>query len=126
MEKVSSEDKLESIKSLQSTIRKSEKALAQMTQKSANTTLITKRLKALNIGLAMLESVWNQSPHHYPQEDLTEAHNVLTGLFPSIEGIYAKSKAGSPQKMLLKRRIKALELAIQAIEDLSMDNFSRI
>ncbi len=109
---VSSEDKLESIKSLQSTIRKSEKALAQMTQKGANTTLITKRLKALNIGLAMLKSVWNKSPHHYPQEDLTEARNVLSDLFPSIKGIYAKSKASSPQKMLLKRRIKALELTI--------------
>lgn len=90
-----------------------------MTQKDANTTLITKRLKALNIGLAMLENVWNQIPHHYPQEDLTEARNVLTDLFPSIEDIYAKSKAGSPQRTLLERRIKAFELAVQAIDDLS-------
>ena len=58
-------------------------------------------------------------PHHYTQEDLAEARTVLTGLLPSIENIYAKSKVGSPQRTLLERRIKALELAVQAIDDLS-------
>lgn len=118
MENVSHVDKLESITSFQSTISKCEKALAQMTQKGANTTLIKKRLKAISIGLAMLEKVWNSEPHHYTQEDLAEARTVLTGLLPSIENIYAKSKVGSPQRTLLERRIKALELAIQAIDDL--------
>jgi hypothetical protein len=118
MENVSNANKLESIKSFQSTISKSEKALDQMTQKGANTSVLKKRLKAIYIGLAMLENVWNQSPHHYTQEDLAEARIVLTGLFPSIENIYAKSKAGSPQRTLLERRIKSLELAIQAIDDL--------
>ncbi|WP_342431221.1 hypothetical protein [Neobacillus sp. FSL H8-0543] len=119
MENVSSVEKMESIKSFQSTISKSEKALAQMTQKGANTTLLKKRLNALYIGLAMLEYVWNQIPHPYTQEDFAEARIVLTGLFPSIENIYAKLKASSPQKTLLKRRIKALELAVQAIDNLS-------
>jgi len=119
MENVSNVDKLESIKSFQSTISKSENALAQMTEKGANTSLIKKRLKAFYIGLAMLENVWNQRPHHYTREDLAEARNVLTGLLPSIERIYAKSKVGSPQKTLLERRIKALELAVQAIDNLS-------
>jgi hypothetical protein len=119
MENISNVDKLESIKSFQSSISKSEKALAQMTQKGANTTLLNKRLKALYIGLAMLENVWNQKPHHYTQEDLAEARNVFTGLFPSMENIYVKSKAGSPQRTLLERRIKSLELAVQAIDDLS-------
>jgi len=36
-----------------------------------------------------------------------------------MENIYVKSKAGSPQRTLLERRIKALELAVQAIDDLS-------
>ncbi|MEK4092168.1 MULTISPECIES: hypothetical protein [unclassified Viridibacillus] len=116
---VSNVDKLESIKSLQSTISKLENALSQMTQKGVNTTLVKKRLKAVCIGLAMLENVWYQSPHYYTKEDLSEAHNVLTGLFPSIEKIYVKSKIGSPQRTLLERRIKALELAIQAIDDIS-------
>ena len=124
MENVSNMNRLESIKSFQSTISKSEKALAQMTQKGANTILLKKRLKALYIGLAMIENVWNQRPHLYTQEDLAEARNILTGLFPSIENIYAKLKAGSPQRTLLERRIKALELAVQAMDDLPMNNLS--
>ncbi|MBS4192833.1 hypothetical protein KHA94_22130 [Bacillus sp. FJAT-49705] len=119
MENVSNVDKLESIKSFQSTIRKLENSLATMTQKGANTTLLKKRLKASYIGLAMLENVWNQRPHHYTMEDLAETRNVLTGLFPSIENSYAKLKVGSPQRTLLERRIKALELAVKAIDDLS-------
>lgn len=119
MENVSSVNKLESIKSMRSTISKSEKALDQMSQKGANTTLIEKRLAALHVGLAMLENVWNQKNHHYTQEDLSEARNILVGLLPSIEDIYDKSKEGSPQKTLLERRIKALELAVQAIDDIT-------
>ncbi|UOQ92743.1 hypothetical protein MUO14_20355 [Halobacillus shinanisalinarum] len=119
MENVSDVNKVESIKSLQSTISKFESALSQMTQKGANTTLVKKRLKAVSVGLAMLESVWNQRNHHYTQGDLVEARNVLIGLFPSIENSYAKSKAGSPQRTLLERRIKSLELAVQAIDHFS-------
>ncbi|MGH0941055.1 hypothetical protein ACQVTS_06815 [Bacillus mycoides] len=112
MENVSNIDKLESIKSLQSTIRKLENAFSQMTQKGANTTLVKKRLKAVCIGLA----VWNQESHRYSQEELAEARNILAGLLPSIERAYDKSKAGSPQRTLLERRIKGLELSIQAID----------
>ncbi|MGE5390950.1 MAG: hypothetical protein ACM3PE_07785 [Deltaproteobacteria bacterium] len=119
MENVSSENKMESINSIQSAISKSKKALTQMTQKGANTTLLKKRLKALQVGLAVLENLWNQRPHNYTSRDLSEARIILIDLLPSIKDIYAKSKAGSPQKTLLERRIKALELAVQAIDDLS-------
>lgn len=54
--------------------------------------------------------------YSYTHEDLAEAGKVLTGLTPSVENSYAKSKAGSPQRTLLERRIKALRLAVQAIE----------
>lgn len=116
MEDISTLDKLESIKSLQSTIRKLENALSQMTNNGANTTLVEKRLKAVSIGLAMLDNVWNPTTHHYSQEDLAEAQNVITSLFPSLENSYAKSKTGSPQRTLLERRMKALERSIQAID----------
>ncbi|WP_339225369.1 hypothetical protein [Paenibacillus sp. FSL H8-0332] len=116
MENVSNADQLESITSMQSTVKKLESALSQMTQSGANTTLVTKRLHAVSIGLAVLENVWNQKPHPYTPEDLAEAGKVLTGLTPSVENSYAKSKAGSPQRTLLERRIKALRLAVQAIE----------
>ncbi|KXY47625.1 hypothetical protein MHB70_12025 [Bacillus sp. FSL M7-1020] len=115
MENVSNLDKSESIKSLQSTIRKLENALSQMTQKGANTTLVKKRFKAVCIGLAALENAWNQQSHQYSQEELIEARNVLVGLLPSMERAYDKSKVGSPQRTLLTRRIKALELSVQAM-----------
>jgi len=121
VENVSTIDKLESIKSLQSTIRKLENALSQMTQKGANTTLVKKRLKAVCVGLAVLEKVWNQESHLYSHEELAEVRNILAGLLPSIERAYDKSKAGSPQRTLLTRRIKALELSIQAIDKLSSE-----
>jgi len=119
MDYVSDEDKLLSIKSFQSSIRKSEKALDQMTEKGVNVTLLCKRLKALQIGLAVLEKVWNSRPQEYTKEDLAEARDTLLDLLPSIENIFAKSKVGSPQKTLLKRRIKSLKLSVQAIEDIA-------
>ncbi|SFB29265.1 hypothetical protein SAMN04488072_11392 [Lentibacillus halodurans] len=120
MEKVSNEVKLESIKSFQSTIGKLKNALSQMTQKGANTTLVKKRLKACKIGLDILEYVWNQKQHNYTQTELADARSILTGLYPSIERVYGKLKTGSsPQRTLLDRRIKALGLAIQAIDDIT-------
>ncbi|CZQ99333.1 Hypothetical protein Tpal_2357 [Trichococcus palustris] len=116
MENVTEPIKAESFKSFRSTICKSENALRSMTEKGANTTLVTKRLKAFRIGLAVLEHFWNQKSHPYNQEELAEARILLDGLLPSIEGIYAKSKPGSPQKTLLERRIKSLELAVQAMD----------
>lgn len=44
-----------------------------------------KRLKAVCIGLVVLENVWNQESHQYSQEELADARNVLAGLLPSIE-----------------------------------------
>ncbi|MFE9275203.1 hypothetical protein ACQKLN_19900 [Paenibacillus glucanolyticus] len=117
MENVSISDQLESIRSLQSTVSKLENALSQMNQSGTNTTLVKKRLQAVSIGLSMLEHVWNQSPHHHAQEELAATRHVINGLLPSIQNSYAKSKAGSPQRTLLERRMRALELAVQAIDD---------
>lgn len=118
MKTVSAEVKAESIKSFQSTIRKSEKALAQMTEKGASISLIEKRLQALRIGSAVLEKVWYEQPHPYSQEELAKTRQILAGLLPSVENMHAKSKTGSPQRTLLERRIRSLELAIEAIDNL--------
>lgn len=118
MENVTHEVQLQSIQSMQSTIRKLESALSQMTQSGSNTTLVTKRLNAMNTGLAVLDNLWNHTPHPYTPAELAEARNVILGLTPSVEQSYAKSKAGSPQRTLLERRLKALGLVIQAIDTL--------
>lgn len=119
MEYVSDVEKLESLKSFQSTIGKLENANVQMTKKGANVTLTTKRLKALYIGLAMLEFVWNKRTHPYNQEEITAARNVLAGLVPTVKSSYDKARESSPQKTLLQRRIQSLELAIQAMDEQS-------
>lgn len=112
---VTKENQLESIKSMQSTIRKLENAFSQMTEKGANTTTVKKRLDSCKVGLAILEHVWHGLAHIYSQSDLEEARQVLSSLIPSIESSYVKSKAGSPQRTLLERRLKALQFAEQAI-----------
>lgn len=123
MEIISNEDQFECLKSMQSTIKKLEKAYAQMNQKGANTTLVKKRLDACKIGLAMLENVWNEVPHSHSHTELAGARKVLLALTPSVESSYAKSKAGSPQRTLLERRLKALDLVDEAIKDqISMEN----
>ena len=107
----------ESIEALQSAIRKSEKAMTQMKGKDANTTLLDKRLRALQTGLNLLENIWHQKPVEYTPDELLGARAVLEGLFPSLESIYTKSKPGSPQRTLMERRMRALKLVIQAIND---------
>ncbi|WP_203340892.1 hypothetical protein [Planococcus beijingensis] len=119
MDKVSADIRLESLKSFQSTIRKTEKAVDQMKVKGAQTVFVEKRLHALHIGLAVLETVWNGKPNSFGIEELVQARTVLAGLLPTIENQYNKSKAGSSQRTLLERRIQSLELAIMAIDDLS-------
>jgi len=58
MIKVTDKEKIESISSLQSSIRKTEKSLGQMNDKGVSTTLVRKRLEALKTGLDILESAW--------------------------------------------------------------------
>ena len=110
-------NRLESEKAFKSAIRKSEKALAQMTQEGSNTTLLVKRLAALQTGLAVLESLWDHRPSSCSLEDMRDARKVLSELLPSLRAHYGKTKEGSPQRTLLERRIKAMELALQAMDD---------
>ena len=70
MEVLTEAEKVESLKSFRSTIRKSENALSSMTNKGANTTLVAKRLQTLRIGLAVLEQVWDEKHHPYTHDEL--------------------------------------------------------
>lgn len=119
MRNIPIEIKKQSIESLQSTIRKMEKAASHMHEKQANTTLLEKRLNACRIGLAVLESSWYNKTLDYTPVELQQAHLVLERLLPSLTKQYMGVTAQSPQQTLLARRIKAVELAIQAIQDLT-------
>ncbi len=58
MNTIDENTKRESIEAFQSAIRKSESALLKMKQKGTRTTLLDKRLQALQVGLAVLEEKW--------------------------------------------------------------------
>lgn len=115
MKEISPIVKKQSIESFMSTIQKCENALIQMTDKGSSTTLLTNRLIAFQIGLAILMFEWEQKPLQYTKVELTEAKKVLTGLLPSIENSFAKTRPGSPQHTLLERRLKSLQLALLAL-----------
>lgn len=109
MNDITEDMKLESIKSMCSTIRKSESSLKQMTCKGANTVIIEKRLKVFRVGLAILEYTWYHVPLPYSLDECTAAYTVLMDLLPGFYEMYNKLKLGSSQRTLLQRRIKALE-----------------
>ncbi|MCG3087690.1 hypothetical protein [Sporosarcina cyprini] len=117
----------QSIESMQSTLRKLENSKNQMMQKGASTTLVSKRLQAIEIGLALLEYRWDSKPFQSSREEIMAAREVLDGLMPSLENMYEKSKPGSPQRTLLERRIRAIELSIEVMKvilnDSTIDKF---
>ena len=113
---------MQSIESMQSTLRKLENSKKQMMQKGASTTLVSKRLQAVEIGLALLEYKWSSKPYNCAREEILAARQVLNGLMPSLQSMYTKSKTGSPQKTLLERRIKAIELSLEVMKEIHIDS----
>lgn len=127
MENVPLEIRRESISALQSAIHKLEEAFSGMTEKGSNTTLVRKRLRAFIIGLTALERAWNVNPRSAYQNrpftwtEVSEAHEVLLDLLPQLKSAHNRQLAGSPQRTLLKRRIKAVELAVCALGQIQRD-----
>ena len=117
METVSQEIQDLSIKSLESTFNKLSNAYKSMTAKGSNTNLVKKRLNAVKIGLESLKNVWNEGGFSYDNESILTSKGILQSLLPSIEKQIVKSKDGSSQKTLNERRIVALKLAIQSLDN---------
>lgn len=102
---------------LQSAVGKSKRALVQMTQKGANTSLLVKRLKALSISLVVLENEGKHLSTLFSHSELSETRSILINLLISMEHIYQKSTFGSSQRTLLEKRILAMNLVIQMIDE---------
>ena len=69
MEPVADTERRHSIASLDSSIRKLEKALTSVQQNVASTTVVSKRLQALKIGLAALQMRWENQGYPYSAEE---------------------------------------------------------
>lgn len=117
MKTVSQEIQVLSIKSLESTFNKLSNAYNTMTEKGSNTTLVKKRRDAVKIGLESLKGIWNGEDFFYDEEIILTSKEVLQNVIPSIEKQIAKAKEGSPQKTLNERRIIALQLAIESLNN---------
>lgn len=117
MKTVSQEIQDLSIKSLESTFNKLSNAYKSMSEKGSNTTLVQKRRNAVKIGLESLEDVWKGRGFIYDKEIILTAKDILQGIIPSIEKQVAKAKEGGSQKTLNERRLIALKLAIESLEN---------
>ncbi|MCI0765833.1 hypothetical protein [Bacillus sp. TL12] len=117
MKTVSQEIQDLSIKSLESTFNKLSNAYKSMSEKGTNTTLVKKRRDAVKIGIESLKNVWNGGDFSYDEENILTSKDILQGVLPSIEKQIAKAKEGSSQKTLNERRLTALELAIESLEN---------
>lgn len=109
----------ELVAAIRSAIAKSQRALTQMNKKGKNTTLISRRLAALHLGLAILTEDSELLSDKYKLEDFQESHRILTGLLPSIDRIYDRLKPKSPQHTLLQRRRVAIQTIIEEIDKIS-------
>ena len=117
MRAVSQEIQEMSIKSLESTYNKLSNAYKSMTEKGSNTTLVKKRQNAIKLGLESLKDTWNGEGFIYEDEIILTSKHILQGVIPSIEKQIANAKEGSPQKTLNDRRLTALKLAIESLEN---------
>ncbi|WP_303969207.1 hypothetical protein [Sporosarcina ureae] len=106
-----------SIASLESTYMKLSNAYESMTEKGSNTTLVLKRRDAIKVGLDSLRDVWWDEKIFCEEEAILQSKDILQSMIPSIEKQLAKVGDGSPQKTLNMRRLTALELAIESLED---------
>ncbi|SHN30062.1 hypothetical protein [Gracilibacillus kekensis] len=106
-----------SIKSLESTFNKLSNAYISLTEKGSNTSLVQKRRNAVEIGLKSLKATWYRDDFCYDEEIILNARDVLQSFIPSIEKQIAKAKEGSSQKTLNERRITALKLATESLEN---------
>lgn len=117
MKTVSQEVQELSIKSLDSTFTKLSNAYTSMTEKGSNTTLVKRRRDAVKIGLESLQDVWYDGDFVYDKEVVVQSKDILLSIIPSIEKQLAKEKDGSPQKTVNERRVTALKLAIESLEN---------
>ncbi|MED4876675.1 MULTISPECIES: hypothetical protein [unclassified Geobacillus] len=117
MKTVSQEIQELSIQSLESTFHKLSNAFQSMTEKGANTALVEKRRNTVKIGLESLKNTWYGEEFCYDEEIILTSKDVLQGLIPPIETQIAKAKEGSSQKTLNERRLMALKLAIESLEN---------
>ena len=109
------QQKEESLTSLQSTIRKLEKAAESQMQKGLPAKVTVQRLVAMRIAYAV---VAEEDLSGFTKTHMKEAQKVLLSLLPSLFRMQTKFADNSSQHTLLVRRIRSIELALARLDEM--------
>lgn len=123
MEHFTGEELAEAIRSIASTISKSEKALTKLKEGTFQHTMTVRGIKAYYMAVSLLNretrangNEAEASAESYTKEELAEALQAITSAAGRCENILPKLKAGSSQHTLTVRRIKAFHIAAELIK----------
>lgn len=119
-----SEELSEAIRSITSTLSKSEKALEKLKEGTAQHTMTVRAIKAYYTAVELIERETGASEvkdkggspqEKYTKEELEEALQAIASANSRCEGVLPKLKLGSSQQTLTVRRIKAFSIATELI-----------
>lgn len=109
------QQKEESITSLQSTIRKLEKAAESQMQKGLPAKVTVQRLEAMRIACAV---VAEEKTSEFSKTKMKEAQRLLRSLLPTLNCMLPNFTEHSSQHTLLVRRIRSIELALARLDEM--------
>jgi hypothetical protein len=115
MNTVSEDQRNMVVKSLESTLHKLKRSLESMKEQGSSTTLVRKRLLAIQVGLASLENDWFTQDFMCDEATIEASRDTLRRIASAVERQTTSAHRHSSQKTLIDRRRKALELAIQSL-----------
>jgi len=103
----------EAARAIESTLRKSEKAILKLRSGSAQHRLTARGIAAYTLALALIARELGEAPENVPcaEEELVQASVAFSFAATRVEKILPKFAAGTPQHTLAVRRLRALEIA---------------
>lgn len=105
----------ESLTSLQSTIRKLEKAAESQMQRGLPAKVTVQRLEAMHIAYAV---VAEEKDTTFSKAEMKDAQAQLRSLLPTLDRMLQKFTGHPSQHTLLIRRIRSIELALAHLDEL--------
>ena len=106
----------EALRSITSTLSKSEKALAKLKEGTSQHTMTVRGIKAYRIAIALINRELGIAGRCiYTQSELDAALEAINSAKSRAEQILPKLKQGTPQQTLVVRRIAAFNIAAELI-----------
>jgi len=109
------EDQYEVLKVIQSTIENCEKAQLKFVEGSPQYSLLTNRIKALEISKSLMEE--HNEAVRYSDEEITRALPPLNSVISKCSKAQQKFSVGTAPYTRFKKLIHAMEVSIGVLED---------